>query len=439
MNTPLQAMLWLLAYVVVVTAPLAALLFGPVPPAGGFWWDFAMALGFAALAMLGVQFLLTARFRHASAPFGVDILYYFHRYLAVAALAIAVLHYLILRIDNPAVLGSANPALAPAHMSAGRAALLLFALLVAVSLVRRRLKIEYDLWRWTHALGATAALGLAFWHVIGTGYYIDTPWKQALWTAYGMGWIALIAHVRLVRPRSLLRTPYRIAEVRREHEDACTLVLEPETHAGLHFQPGQFVWLTLGASPFALKEHPFSIASSAAHPQRLEFGIKAVGDFTRAVMRAQPGRLAYIDGPYGAFSTERHPDAAGYVFLAGGVGIAPIIGMLRTLADRGDRRALWLFYGNRRRERTLYRDALDALAGRLDLRIVHILAEPPPDWTGERGLLTRAMLEQRLPADRAGLHAFLCGPAAMTQAAERWLAELGVPRARIHSELFEWV
>jgi len=439
MNPLLSAASWLVAYLVVVTAPLFVLLLGPVPPPGGFWWDFAMALGFAALAMMGVQFILTARFRRATMPFGIDIIYYFHRFLAIFALAIAALHYLILRIDNPAVLGSANPVDAPAHMSAGRASIMLFVLLVASSLARRRFRIDYDPWRWTHALLATIAFALALWHVVGTGYYIDTDWKQALWTGYGLFWIALIGHVRLVRPWLTLRTPYRVVEVRRERGDACTLVLEPEGHAGMRFQPGQFAWLTLGASPFALKEHPFSIASSAARAGTIEFGIKAVGDFTRSVMNVSPGQKAFLDGAYGAFSTDRHPRAPGYVFVAGGVGIAPIMCMLRTLADRGDRRPLVLFYGNRCWERTLYREELDMLASRLDLRVVHIMGEPPEDWDGESGLLTQAMLDRYLPAERTELHYFLCGPAAMTQSAEKSLAALGIRSARIHSELFEWV
>ncbi len=57
-----------------VLAPLFVLLFGPVPPGSGFGWDMSVALGFAGLAMLGVQFLLTARLRPPTAPFGIDII-----------------------------------------------------------------------------------------------------------------------------------------------------------------------------------------------------------------------------------------------------------------------------------------------------------------------------------------------------------------------------
>jgi ferredoxin-NADP reductase len=131
--------------------------------------------------------------------------------------------------------------------------------------------------------------------------------------------------------------------------------------------------------------------------------------------------------------------APGYVFIAGGVGIVPIMSMLRTLADRHDRRPLVLFYGNARWERVLYREELEMLSSRLDLHMVHILGESMEGWQGEHGLLTQSMLDRHLPAVRDGLHFFLCGPTVMSQLAERWLAALGIRHSRIHNELFEWV
>ena len=75
MAPSLTAAFWIAAYLAAVIAPLFALLAGPTPAGGGFWWDFAMALGFAGLAMMGVQFFLTARFKRATAPFGIDLIY----------------------------------------------------------------------------------------------------------------------------------------------------------------------------------------------------------------------------------------------------------------------------------------------------------------------------------------------------------------------------
>lgn len=140
-----------------------------------------------------------------------------------------------------------------------------------------------------------------------------------------------------------------------------SLFLQPQHPPAFAYSPGQFAWLSLRASPFALQEHPFSISSSPTGAGPLQFTIKELGDFTSTIGAIKVGEVAYVDGPYGNFSIDAHPVASGYVFVAGGVGIAPIISMLRALADRGEQRPLWLFYGNRRWEGVVFRAELDAL------------------------------------------------------------------------------
>jgi predicted ferric reductase len=434
----IAALRWLAVYVLAVTVPLFALL--PVPGTGfGFGWDFPMALGYAGLAMLGVQFALTARFRRATAPFGIDIVYYFHRYLAVCALLVVGAHYVLLRALHPEALGSADPREAPLHMSAGRAALALFVLVVVVALLRRRLGLEYDRWRLMHAFFATAAFALALWHLHGAGRFLDAAWKQWLWAAYGVFWVGLIAWVRVVRPWRTRAQPWEVVTVRPERGRVWTLEMRPRVPATLRFAPGQFAWVSLRASPFAMREHPFSIASSAARADRIELSIKALGDFTGTISDVRPGETAWVDAPYGTFSIDDYPRAAGYAFVAGGIGIAPIMSMLRTLADRGDRRPLVLFYGNRVWDRTAFREELETLASRLSLRTVHVLLEPHAGWTGEHGFVTEEILMRNLPPERHRFHFFLCGPTPMTKSVETSLAALGVPAAHVHSEIFDWV
>jgi predicted ferric reductase len=301
------------------------------------------------------------------------------------------------------------------------------------------LKLEYDAWRIAHALLATVALALAFWHVLAAGRYLDTAWKQALWATYGALWMLLIAYVRLLRPWRLARRPWRVAEVRAERGRVWTLVLEPPAGERLRFAPGQFAWVSLRASPFAMREHPFSIASSAERDDRIELSIKELGDFTSTIKNTKPGETAWLDAPYGTFGIDQSPHAAGYAFVAGGVGIAPILSMLRTLADRGDRRPLVLFYGNRVWERVAFREELEQLQQRLTLTVVHVLQEPPQDWQGERGFVSEDILMRHLPVTRHRFEYFLCGPTPMTQGVERALAALGVPAARVHAEIFDWV
>jgi predicted ferric reductase len=188
-----------------------------------------------------------------------------------------------------------------------------------------------------------------------------------------------------------------------------------------------------------MREHPFSIASSAAQPRRIELSIKELGDFTSTIKGVRPGQTAWLEGPHGTFGVDLRPDAPAYVFVAGGIGIAPIMSMLRTLADRGERRPLVLLYGNRVWERIAFREELELLARKLELRVVHVLLEPPAAWTGERGYITREVIERHLPQNRAQAEYFLCGPTPMTRAVERALGELEVPSAHVHSEIFDWV
>jgi predicted ferric reductase len=435
-----RAAIWLCVYFAMIVLPMVVLLTGEVPPGRAFWWDFSMGLGFAGMAMMAAQFALTARFRRASAPFGIDILYYFHRVLAIGAFAVVLGHFGILWVRYEEALGELNPLTARWELTAGRAALVCFGLLVVTSEFRKLLRLEYGLWRYSHVALAVIGFAAAVGHIVGVGYYTEAPAKLALWLAVTVGWIGLLGWVRIGKPAFQLRHPWRVAENRAERGDARTLVLEPVGHGGLApFRPGQFAWLTLRQSPFLLREHPFSMCSPPEEAPRLAFTIKPLGDFTAKIPEIAPGETAYVDGPYGVFSIDAHPDAKGFVFVAGGIGITPIMSNLQAMAARGDRRPAALFYANPAWDEVVFREEIEALKDRLDLRVVHVLEEPPEGWEGEKGYLDRGVIERHLPEGARDREYFLCGPVPMTNAAREALEAMGVPASRIHSELFELV
>jgi predicted ferric reductase len=130
--------------------------------------------------MMGVQFVLTARFRRATAPYGIDIVYYFHRYLALVTLAMILLHPVILVVVEPAAREFLSPWRAPASMTLGVGSVLATLVLVGVSLGRKQMGMSYERWRWTHGLLAILAIGLAVAHIRGVGYYVAMPWKRTL-------------------------------------------------------------------------------------------------------------------------------------------------------------------------------------------------------------------------------------------------------------------
>ena len=251
--------------------------------------------------------------------------------------------------------------------------------------------------------------------------------------------MVLIIVILAIIPKSqkvMLKRPYELKEVRGERCGSWTLALAPVGHPGLTFKPGQFAWLAVQRSPFDMRQHPFSFSSSAERKGWLEFTIKELGDFTRTVRDIPTGARLYVDGPYGTFGPDFHP-AQGYVLLAGGVGVTPIMSMLRTLADRGDKTPLIFFYGNPTLDDVIYREEIEVLEKRLNLKVVHVLEHPPEGWQGEKGFINRGILDRHLPADRANWQYFMCGPLPMIRNVEPALKKVGVPLERVHSERYE--
>ncbi len=103
-----------------------------------------------------------------------------------------------------------------------------------------------------------------------------------------------------------------------------------------------------------------------------------------------------MDGPFGAFTLDRY-DTPGFVFIAGGIGITPVMSMLRALVTRGDRRPLQLIYANKTWDEVTYREELPGFEAGLDLDILHVLEEPPDDWDGGTGFVTKDLLDEHLP------------------------------------------
>ena len=433
-----ERLFWVGVFLVLVLAPLFVLLIVPTPSDRGFWRELSAALGYAGLAMVGTQLLLTARIRRLSRPFEIDTLYYFHRQVSIVAGVLLLAHPVLLFVVNPALLRLLNPLAAPWRATAGVLSLLLLVLIISTSIWRVKLRLPYEWWRTLHAVLAVGILVLAFWHILGIDYHLNAPWKRELWITLGAVWLVALLYTRVVKPVMVYTHPYRVERIIEERGRSWTLVLAPEGHRGLHFCPGQFAWLSIWSTPFDLHEHPFSFSGSAEQPEHLHFTIKALGDFTARIGSITPGTRVYVDGPYGGFMLDRYP-APAYVFIAGGIGITPIMSMLRSLADRRDTRPLWLFYANRTWEGVTFRDELAEKAALLELRVIHVLQEAPAGWTGDVGMITREILARELPEDCKEIEYFICGPPPMMDAVERHLLALGVPMEQLHTERFNLV
>jgi propane monooxygenase reductase subunit len=214
------------------------------------------------------------------------------------------------------------------------------------------------------------------------------------------------------------------------------LVLRLIEPAEIKFFPGQYMDIAIPGSDAV---RSFSMANTSSRESGLlEFVIKVYpdGQFSKFLdERVAVGDRLDLTGPFGVF-TLRDSDAD-LVFIGGGAGMAPILSLLRSMAERGIERKATFFYGARGQRDLCFTDELRALEEKLSgFRYVPALSEPGDgdDWAGETGLITDVV--KRLAADLPGAHAYVCGPPPMVEAALPLLATLGLEEKRIYYDKF---
>jgi predicted ferric reductase len=368
-------------------------------------------------------------------PFGQDALLQFHRQIGYVGLAFVLVHVAI--SARWEALTFVNAVTAPALVWFGMAAVLALIVLVATSVWRQPLRLSYERWHAAHTALAVVAVVSAVGHVYFVDEYVSSVWKQALWGLMSAAFVALLVWVRVIKPRAMRDDPWRLERVGAERGQTTTLALSPPDGAGFRFDPGQFAWFGFAGSPFSLTRHPFSFSSSAERDE-VEIAVKALGDFTSGVHKLDPGTTVYVDGPHGVFSMDQD-EGPGFGFIAGGVGIAGLLSMVRTMADRDDVRPAILIYANGDWEGVAFREELERLEARMNLNVVHVLERPPERWTGETGYVTAELISRHLARGYRRFQFFICGPTPMMDAAETALVELGVPAERVHTERFDMV
>jgi predicted ferric reductase len=444
MRTALNGSTWLVFYVALILFPLAAgAVFRPVDASDSLFINLSVALGYVGFAIMAMELALLSRVKSATAAFGLDALQLVHKQIAFVALILVLIHPLMLL---PAGYPWQMILLArqvPWPIMLGTLAVIATVLLIALSVWRKRLRIPYELWQITHGILAIVVLAAAAGHILLAGRYSQLLPMRVAVVLYLALLIVLFVYVRIARPLRSLWRPWRVIDNRTELGRSRTLRLAPDGHAGWHFEGGQFAWIHVGRWPFTYAQHPISFSSSgelSSETGEVAFTIKALGDWSsKRVPAVQSGDRVWLDGPHGVFTIDRI-QGPGYVFIAGGVGITPIYSMLATMADRGDLRPVFLFFGGKDADSLTLREEVLALRSRMNLEVIMTLTDPPAVWGGESGRITPRMLLSYLPekAYRRWMY-IICGPNPMIDAMESVLATIDVPVEQVHAERFDMV
>lgn len=428
-------------YLLLVLAPLGLAIASGVDPDRP-WGEAASALGMAALVMLGLQFFTSGRFRVLSGRVGIDRTIAFHAFAARALLAAVVLHPFLYAV--PALTTDVSRGLQLIEMMftsernrSGLVAWLAVIAIVALAVLRERLRIPYEIWRASHAALGVVALVAGIMHAFRAGTYTEEPLLRAFWIALAAAALATLVVVYVWRTIAIRRDPWRLVENRPVARGLWELSFRRESGDPFDYRAGQFVWLVTQPRLFPLFDHPFSIASTP-RDEEVKLIVKEVGDYTNTIGALRVGTRAGLDGPHGNF-VEEGREAQAVLLVAGGAGIAPILGILRDLDRRGDERPIRLIVAVGTADRIVGRAEIEEIATRLDLKAHFVVEEAGPDWDGERGRVEAGLLERAthgLPKERT--LALICGPTVfMTLTADR-LLDLGFAADNIHYERFDY-
>jgi ferredoxin-NADP reductase len=199
------------------------------------------------------------------------------------------------------------------------------------------------------------------------------------------------------------------------------------------YQPGQAA--AIGVADGDLRV-PYSIASAPLESQQeryLEFLVRQ--DSASRLIDVKEGTRLAVEGPFGSFTMPAAPVEKNFLFVAGGIGIAPLRSMIRQAVLLRQPGTLRLLYSARSPDDFAYLPELRAMAreGQLDVALT-VTREASSGWRGERGRITPDRLAPLVATPET--LCFVCGPTSMVDAVPKMLKDLGIPGARIRIE--EW-
>jgi NAD(P)H-flavin reductase len=224
---------------------------------------------------------------------------------------------------------------------------------------------------------------------------------------------------------------FRITKMQRESADVFTLhASSPVAGEVLAYSPGQFNMLYA----FGTGEVPISIAGVTTDETSWIHTVRAVGTVTRAMANLRSGDAVGVRGPFGSGWPLREAVGKDVLLIAGGIGLAPLWGLLQAILVQRERfRNVVLLYGTRAPGDLLYRRALDRLQRNSGIYVGTTVDRAGEEWRGHVGVVTA--LIPRAPFDPANALAMVCGPEVMMRFTVRELQRRGLPAERIFLSL----
>ena len=235
--------------------------------------------------------------------------------------------------------------------------------------------------------------------------------------------------------------PLRVVRIFQETPDVKTFRFVDPAGGKMPFTylPGQFVTVTITPDGVPVRRS-YTIASSPTRRDSCEITVKreehgVVSQYLHDQVHV--GDLVQLIGPSGKFTfTGQESDSL--VLIAGGVGVTPMMSVIRYLTDRSWSGEIFFLFGCKSEKDVIFREEIEYLQKRhANLHVTILLNNKPDDAKSPylTGYITKEVLTERVPAI-ATRRVHICGPPLMMEAVKRTLLELEVPEENIKTEIF---
>jgi len=221
-----------------------------------------------------------------------------------------------------------------------------------------------------------------------------------------------------------------ITAIRQETPDVKTFdVTAPDGGVIFPHSPGQCAMLSIPG----VGEAMFSISSSPTNREFMEFSIKKAGILTDWLHSAEVGQQITVRGPYGnAFPVESDLKGKDLLFIAGGIGLAPLRSVINYVRDnRENYGTVDIVYGARSADDLVFRKEMEAEWG--SFANVHMTIDREQEgWSGNVGFVPNFVQQLNFSPDRTTL---VCGPPIMIKFTLQALEKMGFDNTKIYTTM----
>lgn len=391
------------------------------------WLFLAQISGLLAVTYLSLTIFFTMRLACTRTLFGgLQKNYKIHRRLAKFSILFLSLHVAFLLIHS--FLYSSLFAIYFLDfnnwsINFGRIGFITFLVLFIVTYVQ---PIPYHIWKRSHEFMGLAFVFVAF-HVLTIHSDVSRNMLLKTWVIF----VVMVGFCSYIYTRFLYRylgsvSKYVVTDIDKLKGKCCIIHLKP-VDKPIENLPAEFVFISFLSKSVGREMHPFTIISCCKE-QEMRIAVKEVGDHTSKFRNLTIGTKARVWGPYGFFWKKFLEDEHDQVWIAGGIGITPFLGMISYQKGHPLQAKKWLFYCTNNPEEASFDEYLVAETENLNITLIQ-------HFSDIQGFFSADILKSEVP-DLNDKVFMICGSQQMQDSIFQVLHEQGVRNSNIVFEDF---